>query len=100
MGFYRIPHLVGKCKKWWISDFNLLRESQHGRIHQIRTNQRERISEDPDEFEEMADHEDPINSLTERVNSLESQVRYLKRIVICNIFDSKHDMKEFFNDIW
>ena len=41
-----------------------------------------------------------IEDLKQEVTSLKTQVKYLKKIVLLNVFDSKQDFKDFFSDIW
>ena len=41
-----------------------------------------------------------ITQLRDEVQALKKQVRTLKRILVMNIFENKHDMKDFFSDIW
>ena len=41
-----------------------------------------------------------ITQLRDEVQALKKQVRTLKRILVMNVFENKHDMKDFFSDIW
>ena len=35
-----------------------------------------------------------------RLTTLKRQVKYLKKVLVLSIFESKEDMKEFCSDIW
>lgn len=47
-----------------------------------------------------SDRNDPIKNLKKEVSELKTQVKYLKRMMLLNVFDSKDEMRKFFADIW
>ena len=52
------------------------------------------------ETETIENQEDSIIQLKEENKLLKKQVKYLRKIVVLNMFDSKQDVKDFFSDIW
>ena len=44
--------------------------------------------------------EDSLQELKKEVESLKTQVKGLKRIILLNVFESKRDFYDFFADIW
>lgn len=46
------------------------------------------------------DEDTTTQKLREEVKSLKTQVRYLKKMVLINVFESREDLKDFFSDIW
>ena len=53
-----------------------------------------------EDFDTDFEEKDSLPTLREEVNQLKKQVKYLKKMVVLNIFESKQDMKDFFSDIW
>lgn len=51
-------------------------------------------------IEFIENQHDSITELRNEVNTLKKQVKYLRKIAILNIFDSKQDASDFFSDIW
>ena len=47
-----------------------------------------------------SDRNDSIKNLKKEVSELKTQVKYLKRMMLLNVFDSKDEMRKFFADIW
>ena len=52
------------------------------------------------ETETIENQEDSITQLKGEVKLLKKQVKYLRKIVVLNMFDSKQDVEDFFSDIW
>ena len=94
-----------RCKKSLICLFQTTNLRQ-GYLDQVRL-----FSEAPESFDAFEpdttgfsdfDNTEPesIEDLRQVVTSLKTQVKYLKKMVFLNVFDSKEDFKDFFSDIW
>ena len=93
-----------RCKKSLICLFQTTNPRQ-GYLDQVRS-----FSEAPEPFDAFEsdtsfsdfDNTEPesIEDLRQEVTSLKTQVKYLKKMVFLNVFDSKEDFKDFFSDIW
>ena len=57
-------------------------------------------TEDTFDICEADEPEDSIRHLRRQVDSLKTQVKTLKRIVLLNVFESKKNFLDFFADIW
>ena len=53
-------------------------------------------SEEKDLFEQR----DSVQGLKEEVGRLKKQVKYLKKMVVLSMFESRQHVKDFFSDIW
>ena len=53
-----------------------------------------------DDFETSFEEDSSMEGLRREVERLKTQVKYLKKIAILNVFESKEDFRDFFSDIW
>ena len=86
--------------------FVCISNRRQGYLDQVRS-----YSETPDEsfglecegtFSISGDdpRDDSVRELRREVESLKTQVKCLKRIAMLNVFESKRDFFDFFDDIW
>ena len=53
-----------------------------------------------DSTDSIDDFTNALDDLKDEVSRLKRQVKTLKKIALLSFFESKEDLKDFFNDIW
>ena len=51
-------------------------------------------------FDLDSENEESLSTLKKEISDLKTQVKYLKRITLLNVFGSKDEIHKFFDDIW
>ena len=52
------------------------------------------------DIESGDDRRDSVQDLMHEVESLKTQVKFLKKMAFLNVFESKENFREFFSGIW